>query len=62
MNAVVEDLRFEGKLLGRLELLAEIEDRLDMLFDDVDMNRANTIDGIIEIAEHSRATLETEAG
>lgn len=48
--------------LGRLELLAEIEDRLDMLFDDVDMNRANTIDGIIEIAEHSRAALETEAG
>lgn len=48
--------------LGRLELLAEVEDRLDMLFDDVDINLAKSIDGIIEITEHSIAKLEAEAG
>lgn len=46
--------------LGRLELLAEVEDRFDLFFDDADVNTAKTIDGIIEIAKRSLA--QTEAG
>jgi len=48
--------------LGKLELLAEVEDRFDLLFDDVDMTQAKTIDGFIEIAERNLAHAETEAG
>lgn len=48
--------------LGKLELLAEVEDRFDLLFDDVDMTQAKTIDGIIAIAERNLALAEAEAG
>lgn len=47
--------------LGRLELLAEVEERFDMLFDDVDMNDAKTIEGIIGIAERNLGLAPAEA-
>ena len=34
--------------LGRLELLAEVEDRFDLMFVDADVDSANTIDGMVD--------------
>lgn len=48
--------------LGRLELLAEVEDRFDLFFDDADVNKAKTINGIIEIAKRHLVRAEAEAG
>ena len=40
--------------LGRLELLSEVEDRLDITIYDVDSDKASTIGGMIDIVEHAR--------
>lgn len=48
--------------LGRLELLAEVEERFDMFFDDVDINQAKTINGIVSIAERNLGLAPAEAG
>ncbi len=41
--------------LGRLELLSEIEDRFDLIIDDLDSEKASTIAGMLEIVEAARA-------
>ncbi len=46
--------------LGRLELLSEIEDRFDLIIDDLDSEKASTIAGMLEIVEAARAP-EAEA-
>lgn len=48
--------------LGQLELLAAVEDRHDLMFDEVDMNQARTIAGIAGIVERNLAQFEKEAG
>lgn len=48
--------------LGQLELLAAVEDRHDLMFDEVDMNQARTIAGIAGIVERNLALFEKEAG
>jgi acyl carrier protein len=37
--------------LGRLELLSEVEDQFDLFFDDVDSEKASTIQGMLDIVE-----------
>ncbi|HKJ61270.1 MAG TPA: acyl carrier protein [Hyphomicrobiales bacterium] len=47
--------------LGRLELLAEVEDRFDVLIEDVDMDKVATIEGIIDVAERTLAPADAGA-
>jgi acyl carrier protein len=47
--------------LGRLELLAEVEERFDLLLDDIDMKEAKSIDGIIVIAARNLPQFRLEA-
>lgn len=58
-----EDLSVELGLdsLSRLELLSEVEDRLDMLIYDADTAKATTIRGMIELCEATLAEQREQA-
>ena len=47
--------------LGRLELLAEVEDRFDLFFPDADSESAGTITGMIDIVTRELARKEEAA-
>jgi acyl carrier protein len=47
--------------LGRLELLAEVEDRFDLFFLDADSESASTINGMVEIVQREMARAEEAA-
>lgn len=51
--AIDENLSEELGLdsLDRLELLSEVEDRLDLIFYDADAEKASTIRGMLEVCE-----------
>ncbi len=47
--------------LGRLELLAEVEDRFDLFFADADSESAGTIRGMIDMVTRELARAEEAA-
>lgn len=47
--------------LGRLELLSELEERFDLIIDDIDSDRPPTISAMTETVETALATLKGAA-